>query len=388
MNARLAAALLLALVSGAHAACMPFPGMPQGISHMTCAGPGEFCGANADNTSYAQCISAKDSNINCDDKSHMCVDPVSLDSVYNQTCTTNPTTGADSCQSDDTDFFDLSCQAGHCRFSYAPPGHVCTNNDECAAGKCMNNMCAGHKEGEACQYNSCDRGLHCTMNETTFRQTCLPQLPEGSSCTPADACVDGTACTASYGSQKPGTCVKYLSLENGAFTADAALCKSGYMERPTLSSYNGTCGTAPSVTNIGDKCTGPSDTPKGTFCVCPLGGQPTGDGVVMPFFGFGVKPDVFNDFLQCALQSECAMPTGMWQYPSPGSCLYYRCSTSFTATKCTGQVGMFTSKLLAGLKYPECAVDVADAVFDTMAHCETYERSCETLPGGIGGPCV
>jgi hypothetical protein len=168
------------------------------------------------------------------------------------------------------------------------PGGRCDDNSECISGQCLDQICSGKAQGEACKYpTDCLPGLSCKKTNKEA-STCQPQSQENEECETDFDCKNNSGCL-------DGKCVVYLSYPLGAKIGRSKnllpICESGL-------DYQGKCDI---LTNINYLCSEDdpckyklsdgSEVEIKEFCLC--GKNPTGSKICR----LGNGTPEFSDYL-------------------------------------------------------------------------------------------
>jgi hypothetical protein len=149
----------------------------------------------------------------------------------------------------------LTCTNGKCLVAnLQETGDPCLAGSECMSGVCMNGVCQGLSNGQACQLGGCAYGFYCNVGVCK-----LVTLP-GDVCTTLAECSVGTICNLKAAIH---TCTKLWSVPTGYPVNSADLCASGFMDadnmcqNPFDQSLIGsicTCGSTPSYPGVDCSC--------------------------------------------------------------------------------------------------------------------------------------
>lgn len=361
--------------------------LQAGAMGMNCADLGQTCGKV--NGNQFTCVGAN-SDIQCstDDSpspsptaTGTCVQKPAFSKVLGSSCSSGPSPpapGTGECDWAATGNFGnmLSCNNGTCGWPMdsLDAGAYCTNNAQCASGKCANNACIGVPSGSKCgSSDACAPGLYCNYMAPSGA-VCTPLPTEGQKCD-YTGCAPGAGCN--MVTQK---CVAYYSLPDGTNATDALLCAGGGLNRGAGTMHMWGLCTTPQEGEMGQQCTNPKD---GMMCVCPLGSPPsTTVGYLMDSAAIGLGTLAARQaYIKCGISSGCPLTSG-WEYGNAnvGSCLYYACNSASVAAQCSGSELMLSSGIMPKLNYPECFIQAAHEYFGSSDACAKYFGNCVTFP--------
>lgn len=158
-----------------------------------------------------------------------CIEPASETHIYMQACSEGEICNILSEIPEEK----TTCVAKEAPVYKRYPGMSCTDNNDCFANKCENNICKSIKENEACtSVEECDYGYTCRkLTPESESAVCAKPAAQG------EACIEDTDCSLSDGCLN-NKCTAYFSVEDGqsigkipSFTPFYSFCKSGYANK-------------------------------------------------------------------------------------------------------------------------------------------------------------
>jgi len=199
------------------------------------------------------------------------------------------------------------CTNGICVLNpYVPPGYACSSNDQCyfpidgdnslyGNSTCINGLCYSIPDGQNCTIS-----LQCSsVSFCSDSQVCVPVLTQGFICDASNLCALPLLCYAASLNATQGTCQPYFLGSVGNFCFDSGYCYPGLY---CNTDYQ--CDVPFTPTSA--SCTSDIDCPNNEYCQCSyVTGTQTcqlGGGIIIPNNAVTVN----NNYLQCALKSNCA----------------------------------------------------------------------------------